>query len=153
MGEVLGMMGWENWRRRGQCWVVLQPSQLFLLPPTLCWPLLRQESSFSRCDHGVSSHNVWFWEFISWNFDLSEIFIVCSSGWRTRTDPWAARSKLGNGHFAQRDPETGRAEKTSQTANETARFKSRPCSSGISFHSATSEWQSHLWKFDYLGVI
>ena len=26
-------------------------------------------------------------------------------------------------------------------------------SSGISFHSATSEWQSHLWKFDYLGVI
>lgn len=65
--------------------------------------------------------------------DLSEIPVVCSSGWRTRTDPRAARSKLRNGHFAQRDPETRRAEKTSQTANEAARFKSRPCSSGITF--------------------
>lgn len=65
--------------------------------------------------------------------DLCEISVVCSSGWRTGTDSRAARSKLRNGHFAQRDPETGRAEKTSQTANEAARFKPRPCSSGITF--------------------
>ena len=139
------MIGWENWLKRGQHWPAFQPSQH-------CWPLYL-DKKVALQDVGLSSHKVWFLEFISQKFDLSEVFVLSSSGWRARADPRAARSKLGNGHFAQRDPKTGRAEKTSKTANETARFKSRPSSSGISFHSATSEWQSHLWKFDYLGVI
>lgn len=87
---------------------------------------------FSTCDQGVKLPQNDL-EIYLMKVDLPEISVVCSPGWRTRTDPWAARSKLRNGHFAQRDPETGRAEKTSQTANEAARFKSRPCSSGITF--------------------
>lgn len=118
----------------GQYWLVLpQTSQLFLCHPCIIDPYctLYKEVLFQR-DQGIDLPQNDL-EIYLIKVDLSEISVVCSPGWRTRTDPRAARSRLRHGHFAQRNPEAGRAEKTSQTANEAAGFKSGPCSSGITF--------------------
>lgn len=116
----------------------LQPTQFFPILPKHFWSLFVQQRHL-RHEHGMMFlPNI---RNLSYQNLTCLKFLMCISGWWRRTDPWVARCKLRNGHFAQRDPEAGREEKTSETTNEATRFKSRPCSSGISFHYKTSEWQ------------